>query len=420
MSPGVCRTAAVALTGLEGTIVHVEAAVSNQLPGMVIIGLPDAALAEAKQRVRLATQQAGMPLSERLLIVNLSPAALPKQGSGFDLAIALSALAASGHLPTEQLAEVAHIGELSLDGGLRRPPGLLSAVLAAKELGFDRVMVPAACAREAALVPGIEVIAAESLSGAVAWYRGDQRGWHIAASEIGDSSVTTAPQRSGEADMSDVIGQPEMVEALVVAAAGRHHLSMIGPPGAGKTLLAIRLGSILPDLTPAESITASSIASLGGAPLTDLVRRPPFESPHHTASAISIIGGGDSSGVRPGAVTRACHGVLFLDEARDGKCTSLNKEEAHEHITTPARRQCSSRPYRPIEGLSGLHADRPRVLNPGDEADLSVFAVVEVPQGQGRRDRAAEDRLDAHAHGRGRLDDHGRVHRQRFCKLRSD
>lgn len=316
MSIGVCRTAAIALTGITGTVVHVEAAVSNQLPGMAIIGLPDTALAEAKQRVKLATQQTGMSLTDRFLVVNLSPAALPKQGSGFDLAIALSALAASKHLPADRLAQVAHIGELSLDGGLRRSPGLLSAVLAAQQLGFERVMVPSVCAREAALVPGIEVIAVESLSGAVAWYRGEPDGWHIGVPKgAASGGAGVAALQFAEPDMLDVIGQPEAVEALVVAAAGRHHLSMIGPPGAGKTLLATRMVSILPDLTPDESITVSSIASLGGSPLTELLRRPPFESPHHTASAVSIIGGGDSSGVRPGAVTRACHGVLFLDEA---------------------------------------------------------------------------------------------------------
>lgn len=324
MSAPVCRTAAIALTGLDGTVVHVEAAVASQLPGMVIVGLPDTALTEAKQRVKLATQQIGMALSDRFVIINLSPAALPKQGSGFDLAIALAALAASKRLPAQGLAETAHIGELSLDGGLRRPPGLLSAVLAAQRLGFARVMVPAVCAREAALVPGIEVIAAESLRGAVAWYRGETSGWHIAKADTSAAAVQASEVALpySEPDITDVIGQPEAVEALVVAAAGRHHLSMIGPPGAGKTLLASRLASILPDLTEEESITASSIASLGGYPLSELVRRPPFESPHHTASKISIIGGGDARGVHPGAVTKASHGVLFLDELGAGKCTS--------------------------------------------------------------------------------------------------
>ena len=326
MSAQACRAAAIALTGLEGTVVQVEAAASNQLPGMAIIGLPDASLAEAKLRVRQATQQAGLPLTDRFLVVNLSPAALPKHGSGFDLAIALAALAASRRLPPDRLPLVAHIGELGLDGGLRRPPGLLSAVLAARRHGFSTVMVPAVCASEAALVPDVTVIAAETLGGAVAWYRGVRGGWSIAqAGGAGAgagagaggaaSALAGGEQAFAEPDIAEVIGQAEAVEALLVAAAGRHHLSMIGPPGAGKTLLATRLTTILPDLNDEESITASSIASLGGSTLTELVRRPPFESPHHTASAVSIIGGGDSSGVRPGAVTRACHGVLFLDEA---------------------------------------------------------------------------------------------------------
>lgn len=310
MSATVCRAASIALTGLEGTAVMVETAVSQQLPGMAIIGLPDTALAEAKLRVRTATAQVGLPLSSRFLTINLSPASLPKHGSGFDLAIALSALAASKHLPPHRLPGVAHLGELGLDGELRRPAGLLPAVVAARSLGFDRVMVPASSGAEAALVPDIEVIAVPDLASAVAWYRGE------AGRAVRPSREELAPALPAPScDMSDVVGQPEAVEALVVAAAGRHHLSLLGPPGAGKTLLASRLPSILPDLSPGESLTASSIAALGGVPLTRLVRRPPFESPHHTASTVSIIGGGDSSGVRPGAITHACHGVLFLDEA---------------------------------------------------------------------------------------------------------
>ncbi|MFC6236122.1 ATP-binding protein, partial [Leucobacter soli] len=197
---------------------------------------------------------------------------------------------------------------------LRRPPGLLGAVLAARGLGFERVMVPDSCAREAALVPGIEVIAVRDLAGALAWYRGDADGWRVGASDDDPSDTAERPEGADRSDMAEVIGQPEAVEAMVVAAAGRHHLSMVGPPGAGKTLLATRLPTILPDLDEDEQIVASSIASLGGNPLTELVTRPPFESPHHTASSVSIIGGGAGGAVRPGAITRACHGVLFLDE----------------------------------------------------------------------------------------------------------
>ncbi|SJN08629.1 MG(2+) CHELATASE FAMILY PROTEIN / ComM-related protein [Leucobacter sp. 7(1)] len=316
----VCRASAIALTGLHGTAVTVEAAVSQQLPGMTIIGLPDTALAEAKLRVRSATTQAGFPLSKRFLTVNLSPAALPKHGAGFDLAIALAALAASRRLPAAKLLETAHLGELALGGELRRPAGLLSSVVAARQLGFVRVMVPAECASEAQLVPGIEIVAVGSLADAVGWYRHGANG--IAAPPILSPDAPAQPQGNAGPDLSEIIGQPEAVEALAVVAAGRHHLSLLGPPGAGKTLLATRLPTILPALTDTEALEATSIASLGGNPLTGLIRHPPFESPHHTATTVAIIGGGAGSVVRPGAVTRAHHGVLFLDELGNGKCTS--------------------------------------------------------------------------------------------------
>ena len=357
MRPHVCRAAAIALTGLTGTAITVEAAVSQHLPGMAIIGLPDTALAEAKLRVRTATSQSALPLSDRFITVNLSPAALPKQGSSFDLAIALAALAASGKLPATRLMSTAHIGELGLDGTLRRPVGLLSAVVEARRLGFASVMVPEHCVAEAELVPGIEVIAVPDLRDAVSWHRGDihpqSRNTRSDAVLMGD----TRPQENASsmpthaADIAEIIGQPEAVDALTVAAAGKHHISLFGPPGAGKTMLATSLPSILPDLTDDESIVASSIASLGGAPLAELVSRPPFESPHHTTSDIAVIGGGDSGGVRPGAITRACHGVLFLDEAPefsravlDGlrqplESGSIEIHRARLHASLPARFQ---------------------------------------------------------------------------------
>lgn len=316
----VCRAAAIALTGLHGTTVMVEAAVSQQLPGMTIIGLPDTALAEAKLRVRTATTQAGIHLSSRFVTVNLSPAALPKHGAGFDLAIALAALAASRRLPATHLAETVHLGELGLGGELRRPAGLLSAAVAARRLGFRRIMVPEECGAEAALVPGLEVIAVADLAEAVAWYRDGCPATRIitpaARASVG-TSENASEVATGEhfADISEIVGQPEAVEALVIAAAGRHHLSLLGPPGAGKTMLAMRLPTVLPELTDVEALEASSIASLGGTALTQLIRRPPFESPHHTASPVAIIGGGSGNIVRPGAVTRAHHGVLLMDEA---------------------------------------------------------------------------------------------------------
>lgn len=351
MNRAVCRAAAITLTGLQGTAVMVEAAVSQQIPGMAIIGLPDASLAEAKLRVRSATAQLGMPISERFVTVNLSPASLPKQGSGFDLAIALAALAALGHLPAAELSRVAHLGELGLDGELRRPAGLLPAAVAARALGFRSVMVPETCSAEAALVPDLEVIAVPNLAAAVAWYRGDRSSRRIAGGRGGERDPESLDIDDSALDIADVIGQPEAVEALTVAAAGRHHLSLLGPPGAGKTLLASRLPTILPDLTAAESLTASSIAALGGVSLTALVRRPPMESPHHTASKVAVIGGGDSGGVRPGAITRACHGVLFLDEAPEFPSSVLDAlrqplesgcieiHRARVHTVLPARTQ---------------------------------------------------------------------------------
>lgn len=348
----VCRTATIALTGLSGSAVYVEAAVNQQLPGMAIIGLPDAALAEAKLRVRTAATQSGLSLSSRFITVNLAPAALPKHGTGFDLAIALSVLSASGHLPSSQLETTAHFGELGLDGTLRRPNGLLSAVLAARDLGFRQVMVPSASFSEAQLIPDIEVIAVPDLRSAVAWHHGEQVSQCITPPTPPRSSRLLPDATNPHAlDMAEVTGQADAIEALVVAAAGRHHLAMVGPPGAGKSLLATRLPSLLPDLSGQESLMASSIASLGGTPVLELVTRPPFESPHHTATSSSLVGGGQSAVPRIGAITRACHGVLFLDEAPEFKkdvlealrqpleSGSIEIHRANMRTTFPARTQ---------------------------------------------------------------------------------
>lgn len=328
---GVARAAAIALSGLDGAPVMVEAAVSRQLPGIAIVGLPDAALGEAKQRVRHAAQASGLTLTDRFVLINLQPADLPKHGSGFDLAIALAALAVSSSVPAERMHEVAHIGELGLDGTLQRPQGLLTAVVAAQRLGFTQVMVPAICAEEAALVPGIEVIAARNLQGAVNWYRGEDEGWWTPGTEKPERSFNNSGdlQKSNRyvhtPDTSEVVGQDEALEALRVSAAGRHNLQMVGPPGSGKTMLATRLTTVLPDLSDDEAILVSSIASLTATgPIQSLLRRPPYEQPHHTASVASIIGSGQGGVVRPGAVSRASFGVLFLDEAAEFPASVLD------------------------------------------------------------------------------------------------
>lgn len=307
---GLGRTSAVSLVGLSGSMIGVEAQVSDGLPQFRIVGLPDTALAEARDRVRAAIQSTGLTWALRRITVGLTPAELPKSGSIFDLAIAVAVLRAQGSLPGG--GDHVHLGELGLDGAIHPVRGILPAVAAAVAAGRHRIIVPAANRAEAELVPGARVTGAHHLGEVVRLHGG--RADDVPAPTV---AAEPAPAPAEPAcDLADVVGQHEARAALEIAAAGGHHLFMTGPPGTGKTMLAARLPGLLPDLSEEQAIEVTGIHSMAGTfdPARGLLTRPPFEAPHHSATMASIVGGG--SGVpRPGSASRAHLGVLFLDES---------------------------------------------------------------------------------------------------------
>ncbi len=306
----VARTLSVALLGMTGAVVEVEAHIASAIPGFQIIGLPDTALSDAKDRVKAAAANDGCALPAKKIVVNLSPASLPKHGSAFDLAIAVAVLAADGGVSAENIATVVHLGELSLDGRVRPMSGVLPAIVAARQAGYTRFVVPRGNEDEARLVPGVEVVTVRSLRDALIHHGAELE--PVPVEPL--LQPVAVPLAESAGDLADVAGNPDAVESLVVAAAGGHHLFLLGPPGAGKTMLAQRLPGLLPDLDPEQALMATSVSSLAGRPLSGLVVRPPWESPHHTSSAAALVGGG-SKLIRPGAAARAAFGVLFLDEA---------------------------------------------------------------------------------------------------------
>lgn len=300
----VARAFTVAFEGVEARPVEVQCAVAPGLPAFSIVGLPDKAVSEARERVRAALSAMSIALPSKRITVNLSPADLPKEGSHFDLPIALSLLAALDILPHDEVEATVALGELSLDGRLVAVVGALPAAMAAAEQ--DRALLcPRACGAEAAWVGGAQVLAASSLDEVVRHYTGQAA---LTPAEAGEVAPHASPR-----DLREVKGQERAKRALEIAAAGRHHLFMVGSPGSGKSMLAARLPGILPPLTAIEALETSMIHSLAG--LLDeggISRTRPFREPHHTASMAAIVGGG--RGAKPGEVSLAHNGVLFLDE----------------------------------------------------------------------------------------------------------
>ena len=294
----------VAFEGIEARLVEVQCAVAAGLPGFSIVGLPDKAVSEAKERVRAAFGALAIALPNKRLTVNLSPADLPKEGSHFDLPIALAVLAALDIVPREELARCVALGELALDGRLVAVAGALPAAVAAAD--DDRALIcPRACGAEAAWIEQVPVLAADTLR-AVVDHLTDRA--PIALARPGQ--VVDGPQPPC---LSDVRGQERAKRALEIAAAGRHHLLMVGPPGAGKSMLSARLPGLMPPLTAREALETSMVHSVAGLLKNGQIsRRAPFQSPHHTASSPAIVGGGPKA--KPGEISLAHNGVLFLDE----------------------------------------------------------------------------------------------------------
>lgn len=339
---GFARTCSVALVGVEGVVVEVQADLEPGVAAFTLVGLPDKSLSESRDRVRAAVVNSGGEWPQKKLTVGLSPASVPKAGSGFDLAVACAVLGAAERIDPRVLADIVMIGELGLDGRVRPVRGILPAVLAAADAGYEQVVVPECAAAEASLVPGVSVLGVRSLRQLIAVLADEpvpdeepqEQGRPdplLAGLRVPGTGAATGMHSMGATepdhghDLADVVGQVSARTAVEVAAAGGHHLFLEGPPGAGKTMLAERLPAILPRLRREESLEVTAVHSVAGLlpPGKPLIDVAPYCAPHHSATMQALVGGG--AGIaRPGAVSLSHRGVLFLDETPEFNSHALD------------------------------------------------------------------------------------------------